>query len=160
MRQRQEADFKGTKKKSIKMWVFLALVILFFSPILIYSQSIQRGIGITIEVSGPSVPSDGGGWAPPPEVYAEVIFQGRAYPGALITILRNGKVAVTSIADISGDFSSSLSSVSAGISTFGIFAEDTEGRKSVTSSLTISIIGGTTTTIEGIFISPTIELSR
>jgi len=121
------------------------------------------GINITITVPGvppPPPPPPGGGGGTPPPTYSKVIFEGKAYPGALITVLRNGAVAGTTIGLPTGDFSLTLGAVQTGISTFGIFAEDTQGRKSVTLSFSISVIEGTTTTVKGIFISPTIELSK
>lgn len=144
------------------------MTILAFLPVLAYSQyPIQKGIGVTVEVPGPSIsppplPTGGGGGAPPPPppAYAKVVFEGKAYPKALITISRNGQVAATVVGDPWGDFSLTLTAVPSGVSTFGIFAEDNKGRKSVTLGFTISILEGTVTTVKGIFISPTIDLSK
>jgi len=68
-------------------------------------------------------------------------------------------VAATFLAESSGLFEKELTGISGGVYIFGIWAEDTEGRKSVTLSFTVSILEGVMTTISGIFISPTIELS-
>jgi len=102
-----------------------------------------------------ATPPSGGGGAPAP---TKVVFEGRAYPGAFLAILKNGVVAATFFAESSGLFEKELTGISGGVYTFGIWAEDTEGRKSVTLSFTVSILEGMTTTISGIFISPTIEL--
>jgi hypothetical protein len=68
-------------------------------------------------------------------------------------------VAATFFAENSGLFKKELTGISEGRYAFGIFAEDTEGRKSVTLSFTINILAGTITTISGIFISPTVSLA-
>ena len=159
---------KVFKKENIQFFALLA--ILLFLPILGNSQPpppIQKGINIMITVPPgapppppPPPPPGGGGAVTPPVAYSAVAFEGRAYPKALITVLRNGSVLGNTTPDSSGDFSLSSRTVPVGISTFSIFAEDADNRKSVTLSFTISIVEGTTTTVKGIFISPTIDLSK
>jgi|GEM_PF-1392055 len=122
---------------------------------------IGPGIGITITVPGaaPPPPPPGGG-GPLPIAFSEVEFEGKAYPGALVTILRNGATFGNIMAKDSGDFYLGPRPAPVGISNFSIFAEDKDDRKSVTLSFSISIIEGTTTSVKGIFISPTIDLSK
>jgi hypothetical protein len=118
---------------------------------------LSSGIGVSATVSGGGVsPSGGGGGGGGGPAY--VIFEGMAYPKAFITILKDGSVAATFFAENSGLFKRELTGISGGTYNFGIFAEDTEGRKSVTLIFTISILGGATTTISRIFIPPTISL--
>jgi len=118
--------------------------------------AIEKTISITVEVPGELSPGGGGGGGPTP---TKVILKGKAYPNAFLTLLKNDKVAATFIAPKSGLFKKELTGLSGGIYTFGIWAEDTEGRRSVTLSFTISVLTGTTTSISGIFISPTISLT-
>jgi len=66
---------------------------------------------------------------------------------------------VVTKADSLSDFKITLTTLTAGSYTFGIWAEDRDGNKSVTFSITVTITSGTTTTISGIFIPPTIKLS-
>ncbi len=113
---------------------------------------ITSGIGISATVSAGVGGGGGGGGT------ANVIFGGRAYPRAFITLLKNGSVAATFLAENTGLFSRELTGLSGGTYNFGIFAEDSEGRRSVTLSFTIGILGGTTTTISRIFLPPTISL--
>jgi len=138
-------------------WLILLLVaILFFFPFLGLTQSEEKGVSITVEVPGvPAVPPIGG---VPLLFPANVIFEGRAYPKAFITLLKDNKVAATFFAENSGLFKKELTGISGGTYTFGIFAEDTEGRTSITLNFKIDILGGATTTISGIFIPPTISL--
>lgn len=121
---------------------------------------IGSGIGVSASISGGGgpPPGDGGGGGGGGRP-ANVVFQGRAYPKAFITLLKNGAVAATFLAESSGLFKKELTGVPSGIYNFGIFAEDTEKRKSVTLGFTIGLPEGLTTTISGIFISPTISLT-
>ena len=141
-------------------WVLFFVLIFFFCPVLGFSQAppVERGISVTVTVPGevPQPPGGGGGGAPTLPT-ATVIFEGKAYPDAFVTILRDKTVSATVKADLKGDFSKTLTAVPAGIWNFGVFAEDTEGRKSVTISFSTNIIGGTTMKISGIFLSPTIS---
>ena len=106
-------------------------------------------------------PSGGGGGGtpvtPPPVPLGDVVLIGKAYPNALVTILRNGVVSATLKAPLDGTFSTTILGVPAGINTFSIFAEDTAGRKSISLSFTTSVISGVITTLAGIFLPPTID---
>jgi len=129
------------------------------SGIIVFSI-ITSGIGVSATVSaggGPTPPGGGGGGGGGGP--ANIIFEGRAYPKAFITLLKNGVVAATFFAENSGLFKRELTGVPSGTYNFGIFAEDTERRKSVTIGFTIGLPVGLTTTISGIFISPTISLT-
>jgi len=147
-----------------KILLILAVVLL-FSPIFGYCQPLESQVNISVsaqvgeEVPPPPPPPPGGGGGAPAKT-ATVIFEGKAYPKALVTILRNGSVAGTVIADSSGDFSKTLTGVPAKTWTFGVYAKDTEGRKSVTLGFSISVIAETEMKVSGIFISPTIALSE
>jgi len=124
--------------------------------------SIQQGLTITVTVpegeEEPEEPGNGGGGGGE-EAPTSVVFKGRAYPKAFLTILRNYSVTATFLAQSSGSFTKTITGISGGVYTFGIFAEDTDGRRSVTLSFTVSVLAGTTTTISGIFLSPTISLT-
>ncbi|MFH1036608.1 MAG: dockerin type I domain-containing protein [Patescibacteria group bacterium] len=88
----------------------------------------------------------------------KVVFIGRAYPSAIITILKNGTVIASFSADNVGLFNREISGIAADTYNFSVFAEDTEGRRSVTIGFTVGILESRVTTISGIFISPTIDL--
>ncbi len=152
--------------------LFLGLILfLLFFPFLGYCQPPPSQVQISVSAVVPSPgeeeeeeeeeapPGGGGGGGAPPPAVAEVIFKGRAYPSAFVTILRNGNVAATFQAKKTGLFEKKLTGIPEGVYDFGIFAEDTEGRKSVTLSFKVSILGERTTTISGIFISPTFSLT-
>lgn len=122
--------------------------------------SLEESISITVTIPTPEEEEEVVGVGPGPVLApSKIIFEGRAYPNAFLTLLKDGKVTATFFAKNSGLFKKELTGISGGRYTFGIFAEDTEGKKSTTLSFTISILSGATTAISGIFISPTISLS-
>ena len=168
---------KNSERKKKILILFSAF--LFFLPIFVNAQQID--ISVSAEVQGPApycgdgtcnsgetcstCPEDcgtcggvGGGGVIIIVLPANVIFEGRAYPKAFLTLLRNGQVAATFFAENSGLFKKELTGVPSGTYTFGIWAQDIKGRKSVTLSFTVGILPERTTTISGIFISPTIEI--
>jgi len=140
------------------LWILFFLVLILF-PFFAYGQFTPQEVDISVSASvRPEAPppSGGGGYIPPPKT--QVVFKGKAYPLAFLTLLKNGEVAATFFAKESGLFEKTLTGLPGGIYTFGIWAEDTEGRRSVTLSFTVSVIPLMKTTISGIFLSPTIEL--
>lgn len=129
-----------------------------------FTQAFEEGVNISVTIEEEAAPPEngngggGGGWIPP-TAYATAVFKGKAYPEAFVTILKDGRVAATFKVDATGYFSKSLTGLTAGIYTFGIWAEDRQGRKSLTLSYTISLIAGATTTMT-LFLTPTFELDK
>jgi hypothetical protein len=140
----------------VGVFFILLLIISILSPLFVFAQQQEVEISVGTTVIEPTPPPP----PPPPGVSrpTRLILEGRAYPLAYLTILKNGDVTATFFAEESGLFERELSGISGGIYNFSIWAEDTNGRKSVTLSFTVSVISGMTTKISGIFISPTIEL--
>jgi hypothetical protein len=97
---------------------------------------------------------------PPPAIETQVILQGVAHPLSRITVLQDGRVIGIVTADALANFRKEIANIAPGIWTFGIWAEDTEGRRSRTHSFTTNIRAGMITTINGIFLPPTISLDR
>lgn len=151
-------------QRTKSLWILILGTILLFCLVLGFNQTkaVTSTVDISVtaqvgEVPSPPTPPPGvGGGVPLPS--AKVIFKGMAYPDAFLTILKNDRVAATFKAKSSGLFEKKLTGIREGTYTFGIWAEDTEGRESVTQSFTVTLIRGTITTISRIFIPPTIEL--
>jgi hypothetical protein len=139
--------------------VLLVATALFFFLIPVFAQAppVESSVSVTVtlpeEVPPVLLPPGGISFIP-----AKIIFEGRAYPNAFLTLLKNNSVVATFFAEPSGLFKKELTGIRGGTYTFGIFAEDTAGRESTTLSFTIGILAGTVTHISGIFISPTIDL--
>jgi len=117
------------------------------------------GCSATCQTEGEGGGGGGGGGAPPP-ISTSVILKGKAYPFSTITILKDGSIVVTTIADSQADFNVKITNITAGIYTFGLWAEDSTGDKSITFSFTTFVRAATITTIGGIFLPPTIRLDK
>ncbi|MDP3900934.1 MAG: hypothetical protein Q8Q38_01140 [bacterium] len=149
----------GTGKKYLLSILLGALLIL---PAAGPARALSSGVNVSVEILVPAPsPSPGGGGGGGGGVGAstgDVAFKGKAYPGALLTLLQDGTVVATFASEPDGTFSKTLLGVTSGIKTFSISAEDSVGRKSVTVSFTISVTAGALTTFSGIFLSPTIDV--
>jgi len=142
-------------------WCLLVGIVLLFFPALALGQAATTTESLNISVTiirevPPIPPPPGVPWPPAP---TEVIFEGKTYPKAFLTLLKNDKVAATFLAQSSGLFSTKITGIKGGTYTFGLWAEDIKGRKSVTVSFTLDILERTTTRISGISIPPTIEIN-
>ncbi|MCK5475334.1 MAG: hypothetical protein KAI71_01990 [Candidatus Pacebacteria bacterium] len=120
---------------------------------------VGQGINVSASVvDSTTTPPSGGGGQIIPVGFASVVLKGKAYPGAYVTILKDGNIAATVNADPSANFESTLTGLPAGIRTFSLWSEDKDGRKSLTMSFTASLTAGTITTFSGLFLPPTIDL--
>lgn len=88
------------------------------------------------------------------------IFRGSAYPGSVISLLKNGVIVTESPANLDGKFEIRLRNLTEGTYTFGVRAEDTAHLKSKLLTFTIYVSKGITTLVEGIFIPPTITTDK
>lgn len=158
---------KRENKKAILVLLLIFLLSSFSFVINSQAQGVNEDLFVTATVSGPALPplpppgpgpGAGGGGPAPSLAPANVVIEGRAYPEAIITILKNEQVAARFKAEKNGLFERELTGVNPAVYNFGIFADDTEGRKSVTVSFTVGVLSGRTTTISGIYLSPTISL--
>ena len=130
----------------------------------------QEGIGVSITIEAgalpppvPEGPRISGGAAegvvrviPVP---ATVVFKGYSYPEALVTFVKNGAIIGNTLADNDGVFKKEIGA-DPGIFTFGIWARDQLGFNSTTTNISISLTGGTKTTIANIILSPTIAANK
>jgi len=93
----------------------------------------------------------------PPQNPTIVVFKGLAYPQSQVTLMNGGSVVATVPADPTAKFEVQISGLATGIYNFSLFAEDALGRVGRTTSFALSITQGTTTTVSGIFLGPTIQ---
>ncbi len=120
----------------------------------------SSGTSVSATVGGVIVPPPGGGGGTIP-VTGNLKMIGKAYPNAFITILKNGQVAGTDTADNNGDFEITIKSILANkIYDFGVFARDSFGLLSLTSTYNLSINTNQITEVNNIYIPPTIALSK
>ncbi len=97
---------------------------------------------------------------PPLPQLPGVAFSGWAYPLSQVYILKDGEQQGAVSANSAAEFGSFLPDLAQGIYTFGIFAEDSDKRRSTTLSTTFWIDEGTQTVVSGLILPPTIELNK
>ena len=89
-----------------------------------------------------------------------ITFSGRAYPNSKVSILKDGSLVVSTIADPKADFSVSIGTLANGNYNFSVYGQDNNDRKSTSFSFPVFITEGSTINIGGIFLSPTIDLDK
>ncbi|MDP3986040.1 MAG: hypothetical protein Q8P77_01250 [Candidatus Veblenbacteria bacterium] len=125
------------------------------TPATLPCPSLDSTVSITIGGS----PGGGGGSSGnlPREVTdGDVVIKGYSAPGSIVTILRDGTVAASFITPIEGRFERTLTIIPAGIHTFALFAIDQEAHATPTVALSVSVAGGTVTTIADLVMPPTL----
>ena len=89
-----------------------------------------------------------------------VVFSGRAYPGSVVTLLKDAQVVTTVPADALANFNISITNLTAGSYIFSVYGEDGQGKRSSPITFPVSLTDGVTTKITGIFIAPTISVDK
>jgi len=100
----------------------------------------------------------GGGTVSPPQT--SVTFSGWAYPLSEVTILKDGQIALITIAGPDARFSGSLTSLSQGNYNFSVYGEDSQNMRSILFTFNVYVTEGAGTRISGIFLAPTISTDR
>ena len=108
----------------------------------------------------PPTPPGGGGGAGGPLVTTGITFSGRAYPLSKVTILKDGQIAITTIAGPDASFSVTLSNLSTGNYTFSVYGEDKNGNRSTLFTFPVYFTYGSNTQVGGIFLAPTIDVDK
>ncbi len=88
------------------------------------------------------------------------VFTGTAYPGSIVTLLKNGVIAAEVPASPNGTFNITLRNIKAGTYSFGIIAEDANRMKSTLNLYTVYVASGVSTQVQGIFLPPTITTDK
>ncbi len=99
----------------------------------------------------------GGSFIPPSN--AQVTVNGKAYPSASVTILKDGVSIGSVTADSDANFLFTASGITPGTATFGFWALDGKGRRSITYTTTFEVIQSAITTVSGVNLPPTLELA-
>ncbi|OGH93739.1 MAG: hypothetical protein A2538_02565 [Candidatus Magasanikbacteria bacterium RIFOXYD2_FULL_41_14] len=121
---------------------------------------------ITACTSGGTSPGGGGGGGggggiPPTEpVITSAVFVGRAYPGSLVTLLKDGQIAIRTVAGPDANFQMTLAGLSAGNYIFSLYTTDNIGRQSSALTFPVFVTSGATTRVSGIFLAPTIAADK
>lgn len=109
--------------------------------------------------SGNNIDRGSGGdyYSPPVTV---IVFSGRAYPKSTVTLLKDGQIATTAIADFNANFQISISNFFGGNYIFSLYSEDKDNQRSNVLTYPTGVVTGATTSISNIFISPTIAVDK
>jgi len=102
----------------------------------------------------------GGGGGVPSLSPTAVRLSGKAYPLSKVSVLKDGQLAITTIAGPDANFNVSIEGLSAGNYMFAVYGEDDAGRRSSLFTFPIYITPGVTTNISGIFLPPTIDVDK
>jgi hypothetical protein len=85
---------------------------------------------------------------------------GYTAPNAFVTLTENGSVLGTTVASGLGDFTFPLTGLDPGSHTYVMFSSDSVGRSTSANTLTLYLLGSTTTNVSGIILSPSIEINK
>ncbi len=112
----------------------------------------------------PPPPSGGGGGGGgqfsgiiPVRADTRVVLEGKAYPSTDVNILKDGQVIGVARADSSANFRYESNTLTPGPATFGLWARDSRGVKSITFNTTFQVIQNALTTVSGVLLPPTID---
>lgn len=89
----------------------------------------------------------------------QVSIQGKAYPNANVNILQDGDVIGVVRANSAADFFFNTES-DPGTTSFGFWATDSSGLRSISFNTTFDVIQGAVTNITGIFLPPTLGIDN
>lgn len=101
--------------------------------------------------------SDGSSYVAP---VTSVIFEGRAYPNSMVTLLKDAQVVLATVVGADAKFQITLSGISPGNYIFSIYSEDSKGNRSSLLTFPSIITTGATAKVSGIFIAPTIAVDK
>lgn len=150
----------------------VTLLSVFFSIFTAHAQTASSSE--TVNVSATVISNTVSPVPPPPPVFISnngvpltndvgnetVIFKGWAYPSSQVAVLKNGLIINELPANQNGTFEVPVHNISTGVYTFGLRAKDKSGLLSNVISYTIYVGSGVETTVDNIFIPPTISTDK
>lgn len=125
-----------------------------------YALKVCASAAATTPPSPTPPPPSGGGGGGGGVTQTGITFSGYAYPLSRVTVLKDGQVAITTIAGPDARFSTTLGGLSTGNYNFSVYAEDSNGNRSTLFTFPIYFTSGTTTAVGGIYIAPTIDTDK
>jgi hypothetical protein len=131
------------------LMIVVPLIVLIAGYSVVFAQLSQQ---VTVSATVPEVP-------PIEEPDTIIIFQGISYPQSTLTIQQDGSVLVEITTDAQARFDVQAI-VTPGSHTYSIFGLDGNGVLGKESNFTLTLSTGTTTTISGIFLGPTISVDK
>jgi hypothetical protein len=129
-------------------------------------------IGVQLPIPGSTANTGGGGggssgattgFSPGTKtapVLTQVAINGIGYPNREVRVLIDGTVVGIVQADSKGDFQFESGDTTAGVSSFGLWTDDVTGLKSTLLTLTFRVASQSITTIQNVYLSPTIDVDK
>ncbi len=111
-------------------------------------------------VAGGGGGGGGGGGSSGGNGNATIVFEGRAYPGSTITILKDGQRVAKTVASSLANFQVTISGLSSGSYHFVLFSEDIHHQRSATLPYDVTLTRNVLTKIDGVFIAPTLSADK
>jgi hypothetical protein len=147
------------KRRLLK--IFYISLISFSLGFFLFSSKVEAdNIQATVTIREISSGGGRGGGGSTVEPETRIIFLGHAYPNSKVTLLKDAQLITSTIAGPDAKFEIVLSNLSVGSYVFFIYSEDYQNRRSTPLTFPITITQGVTTTVSGIFITPTIEIDK
>jgi hypothetical protein len=134
--------------RTISRVFLVTAVLVFFMAYPVYADIL---VSVTATVPSATLPEP---------TATSVTLKGISYPGSTVTIQQNGVTAVQVPADPQARFDVTVGSLDAGTYTFSVFGTDKDGLEGPASRFTVTLTLGTTVTIIGIFLGPTITTDK
>lgn len=143
-------------------WFFISAGLLIgvtFGTYLVIADEVSDSevLDVTAIVPGAvSDPGSGGGVTAP---IATVVLSGTAFPNAKLTLLKDGSISTTLIANPDGTFQITINNLNFGNYQFSIYSEDPTGQISATHVLNVSAFTSQPYVYSGIILPPTLSAS-
>ena len=123
------------------------------------SNHIATSAEATATTTGSAVTGGGGGGVALMPITG-IQFYGWAYPMSQVIFLQDGQRAFSTVAGPDARFYARIADLSSGSYTFGIMSEDRAGNRSPMLTFPLEIRRGITTSIQGIFIAPSVAVDK
>nr|MBP6860466.1 hypothetical protein [Candidatus Paceibacterota bacterium] len=88
------------------------------------------------------------------------VFRGRAYPGSKVTVLKEARIIVSTVASPDGTFDVTAKKITPGTYTFSVYGTDKRGVQSATHAFTVAMTANVTNIVSGIFLPPTMTIDK
>lgn len=155
-------------RKASSFTLSLAFFLAASSPLVVFGQAenpLYRDITVTaVVLQSPLVYPDTPPVSPGPistvTTSDTAIFRGLAYPGSVVSLLKNGAIVAETPAAPNGTFELRLRNLTQGTYSFGIRAEDVERLTSKLQTFSVYVTEGIVTVVDGIFIPPTMTSDK
>jgi cysteine-rich repeat protein len=94
------------------------------------------------------------------DLVTKVVLRGKAFPNSDVNLLLDGQSLGKVRADANADFFFTSSAITPGTATFGFWATDSTGVKSITTTVIFDVVQSAVTTVANVFIPPTVRVSK